>query len=662
MNPAVQSFLTEAAEILETLDDYLLALEQAPQDADGVAAVFRALHTLKGSGGMFGFARMAGLLHYLEDAFDRVRTGSLAVTPELIGLALEARDTVETLLADGPDGDPTPSLPEAARDLLTRIEAWAGGTVATNVEAPGPTPQATAPTNFEIAFQPDTEAMRNGMRPDLLMEELAELGMAEIRIDASEVPDLNGLDPSICHLCWAVTLHGQIARGAIEDVFIFASDGYLSIEEVTKDLPAPAQDTPPPPDGAPSADAGAVASAPAAPATSQSRARASGAASVRVQSGRLDDLMDQIGELVIVQARLDGIAAASRDKGLEAVAEDVERLVTGLRDSTMSLRMLPVDLVFGKFRRMVRDLSSELGKPVRLEMRGAETEIDKTLIDSLTEPLVHIIRNSIDHGIEDADARDAAGKPPEARIGLQARQSGGEVLISVTDDGGGLDAEAIRTRAVERGLIAEDALMTDAQAHRLIFEPGFSTAKALTSVSGRGVGMDAVRRTIEELGGSVDVTSRRGSGTRVMLRLPVTTAIIDGLLVRVGAAPFVVPMAAVTECVEMPKTPRDVSGRAILRIRDELVPYLTLSREFGFETPEDADPRVVITAVEGQRVGLVVDAVIGQRQAVVKGLSVYHRDVLGLAGSTILGDGSVALILDAAAFVRAARGPEKSAA
>jgi two-component system chemotaxis sensor kinase CheA len=649
MNPAVESFRVEAVEILEALDAQLLELEANPTDMALVNAVFRGLHTLKGSGGMFGFTRINGLLHGLEDIFDEVRSGRARVDSDLIGMAFSARDMVETLLEEGPDGADADPLPSGDGTLMKRIRSWRS--LAQHPGALGDSPPAAPPRRYAISFAPDADALRNGMRPDRLMRDLAELGPVTIETDFSRIPVLGDLDPKVCHIIWHALLETDRGIDAIKDVFLFATDGSLLIEPIDSD----AAEVDPPPTSTPAdrRDVERVA---------RGLENREANATVRVQSARLDALMDQIGELVIVQARLDGVAAKLGDKALKGIAEEVERLVTGLRDQTMALRMLPVDRVFGKFARVVRDLSAELGKPVRLETRGAETEIDKSLIDILTEPLVHVIRNAIDHGIEDAETRKRAGKPVEARIGLQARQAGGEILISVADDGGGLDTEAILARAVERGLVAADAAPPADAIHQMIFEPGFSTAKVLSEVSGRGVGMDAVRRTIEDRGGTVVIDTRRGAGTRITMRLPVNTAIIDGLLVRVGDVPFVIPMSAVTECVEMPKGPEVAKGQALLRVRDDIVPYVTLSRSFGFAEPQKRDPRVIITSAGGRRTGLVVDSVIGQRQTVVKGLTPYHEGIPGLAGSTILADGRVALILDPQGLLRAMTDGARAAA
>lgn len=643
MNPAIQSFIQESRDILEGLEDILLELEADPTDANRIDAVFRALHTLKGSGAIFGFASLAAFTHHFENAYDRIREGKAAVTSELIQLSLASRDHLERMLDAGPDEDGEPAADPATRDLVSRIEA-----LEASAPTAGPTPRTAAAERFVITFKPDAASMRNGMRPDLLIAELGQLGEMSVATLAGDVPQLRDLDPAVCHLSWRIELETSAGRDAIDEVFIFASDGQLEITRLEAEAPA-------------TADAATAETAAVAQKADQARAQKSD--SVRVQSHRLDELMDQLGELVIAQARLNRISDELGDSGLAGTAEEIERLVTGLRDATLSIRMLPIELVFGKFRRVVRDLSGELGKHVHLETRGGETEVDKNVIDSLTEPLVHIIRNSIDHGIESSEDRAETDKPERATVVLRARQSGGEVLISVTDDGRGLDAEAIRARGIERGLIAPDQEIPEEQLFALIFEPGFSTAKTLSSVSGRGVGMDAVRRVIDDLRGTVEVRSQKGRGTEVTLRLPLTLAIIDGLLVKVAGGPFVLPLSNVEECVELPKDENERrSGRSILRIRDQLVPFLSLDTLFGFERVESPERRVVITSVDGRRTGLVVDDVIGQHQTVIKPLSIYHRGIEGLAGSTILGDGSVALILDAAAIVKRAQGAPKTAA
>jgi len=369
--------------------------------------------------------------------------------------------------------------------------------------------------------------------------------------------------------------------------------------------------------------------------------------SVRVPAERLDDLMDQVGELVIAQARLKQLVAASEDGLIKAVAEEIERLSNGLRDTTMGIRTVPIGSLFDRFRRLVRDLSRDLGKSVQLTMSGEETELDKTVIERLNDPLVHIVRNSLDHGIESGDERELAGKPRQGNVHLSAVHSGAQVLVTIRDDGRGLDRERLQAKAEELGLAAPGVALPDAELFQIIFHPGLSTAKTVTSVSGRGVGMDVVKRAIEGLRGSIDVDSKAGVGTEITLSLPLTLAIIDGLLVRVGAGRYVIPLSAVEECVEL-SAEDDLrhTGRNFLNIRGDLVPFIRLRQTFRSKLPPDLYQKVVIVSAGDSRIGLVVDQVIGDHQTVIKSLSHLHADATTFSGATILGDGTVALILD----------------
>lgn len=658
-NPAVATFIQEANDLLEGLEELLLELETDP-GAEQVDAVFRTLHTVKGSGAMFGFGVLARFTHHFENAFDMVRLGRLSINRRLIDLSLRARDHMKTLLEFGGDTPEAAAIADGpdATALIAELTELTGASGETAAAPAAPATEAArggSPVRFDIWFKPDANALRNGMRPDLLIEELQGLGVATATLDLSAVPALEDLEPGLSYLGWRIVLETSRPREAIEGVFMFADDAELDIVEA-----APEEEVQPKAVEAVAATTvvkAATAVAQAAPAreTPMRRSTDTATESVRVPAIRLDEMMDQLGELVIAQARLDQIAARINDPLLESVVEEVERLVTGLRDATLSIRMLPIEVVFGKFRRVVRDLSADLGKDVTLITEGGETEIDKNVIDRLSEPLVHMIRNSVDHGVESAERRAAAGKPARGAVRLSARQEGGEVLIAIEDDGAGLDTDAIRARAVERGLLAADATPSVSELHQLIFAPGFSTAKVISSVSGRGVGMDAVRTTVDALRGSIDVASWPGRGSRVTLRLPVTLAIIDGLLVRLGEAVFVIPLSSVEECVELDASEaRRESGRSMLQIREHLVPFLDLDDVFALKPSSETRRRVVIVKADGAQVGLVVDDILGQNQTVIKTLSAFHRDVEGFAGATILGDGAVALIIDVATLVRAA--------
>jgi two-component system chemotaxis sensor kinase CheA len=366
-----------------------------------------------------------------------------------------------------------------------------------------------------------------------------------------------------------------------------------------------------------------------------------------VPAAKLDQFVDLVGELVTVQARLTELAARGDDPDLAAVSEEIERLTSSLRESSMNIRMLPIRATFEKFRRLVHDLARDLGKDVELTMEGAETELDKTVIDQLGDPLMHLIRNSMDHGIEPASTRAARAKRSTATIHLSARHSGASVLIGVSDDGGGIDAEAVRSRAIEKGLLVADARPSEAETFALIFQPGFSTAQTVTDVSGRGVGMDVVRQRVDALRGSIDVASKPGEGTQVTLRLPLTLAIIDGLLVSVGDDFFVLPLANTLECIELTRDDIErANGKHLANVRGELIPYIRLRQHFNIRTERPAIEQIMVVETAEGRYGFVVDQVLGNCQTVIKNLGRFYRHVQSVSGATILGNGTVALILD----------------
>lgn len=652
---AAEVFVQEARDLLERLEQLLLDLEADPGDAGLIDAVFRALHTLKGSGAMFGFDRLAGFVHGFESAFDQVRKGAAPVRRELIAVSLEARDHIRRLL----EGEET----DEGEAVLARLQAA--------IEAPA---AAAAPRRqtWRIRFRLPANVMVTGVNPLALLDELRDLGPCTVTALTDGLPALEALTPLDCHLAWDVVLTTEHSRDDIEQVFIFVIDEMeLDIAEVPPaeerwrlgEILVERNDVPPAaveaaaaaqePIGALLVQAGRLSPDRLASALGEQqhvRAEAQAsrtAATVRVPADRLDDMMNRVAELVIAQSKLDQIADASRDLELKSVAEEIARISLDLRDTTMGVRMQPIGALFGRFRRLVRDLAEELGKEVEFVTSGEETELDKTVIERLGEPLIHLIRNAIDHGVEPRDERVELGKPARGRIALSGRHSGAEVIISIEDDGRGLDPDAIRARAETKGLIAPDAVVSDAELFQLIFSPGFSTADRVTSLSGRGVGMDVVKRTVEELRGRIELESELGRGSLMSLRLPLTLAIIDGLLVRVGQARYVIPLAAVEECVELTRE-REVASqnRSFLNIRNSLVPFMKLRELFGVTADPDPYQKIVVVSAGDQRVGLVVDEVIGDHQTVIKTLSPLHADVPAFSGATILGDGSVALILE----------------
>ena len=643
MDP-IDTFRQEARELLEQLEQSLLDLEQNAGDADLVNSAFRALHTIKGSGAMFGFTEVASFVHEFETAFDKVRKGSVPATPALVAVALDAKDHINQLI-EKPD-----TRSEAGEPILALLRKIVAGEA---VAMPEVVPAAEQ--GWSIAFKLPPDALAFGTNPQLLLGELAAMGEAEITVVTDDVPELEAIDNEACYLGWRIRLHTTATRDMIEDVFLFLRDGMaLSIEplgeqtaaiaemvdldslDVVPVTPAEIIDLLPKPVEQP-----LVRERPAA-------ANDKAGASLRVPAERLDELMDRVGELVIAQARLTQIAGLSDDLNLKSIAEELERLSSGLRDTTMGIRMVPIGTLFSRFRRLVHDLSHDLGKDIEFITTGEETELDKTMIERLADPLVHIIRNAVDHGLEAAADRTRSGKAPRGTVRLSATYSGAEVAISVSDDGAGLDAARIRAKAIESGLITTDSALSEHDLHQLIFAPGFSTARQVTSLSGRGVGMDVVKRTIDGLRGTIEVTTRPGQGTTVTLRLPLTLAIIDGLLVRIGQGRYTIPLAAVEECVELPaEAGFTQQGRSFLNIRGSLIPFIRLREVFGIDEPAEMHQKVVIVSSGEGRVGLVVDQLLGNNQTVIKQLSKLHSSLKMFSGATILGDGTVALILDA---------------
>ena len=557
-------------------------------------------------------------------------------SPRLVAAVLAAQDHMRAL-AEG-----TPVVDGAGDVLLAELQAAVDGGDA----APAAPPVAPGLNTFKIRFSLPADALINGARPLPLLDELRELGEARVRVITDAVPPLAQLVPAECRLAWEVLLTTKHDRDAIDDVFIFVIDE-MTLE--VEDLTAAAVE--------PEVVETVVVQEEAAPVAANAPAETGRAASksgdtVRVPAERLDEMMDRVGELVIAQSRLKQLAASSSDVALRAVAEEIERLASEMRDTMMVVRMVPIAQLFGRFRRLIHDLERDTGKQIELSTEGETTELDKTVIERLADPLIHLIRNSADHGLEGAEQRAAAGKPAVGKIMLAARQSGAEVVITITDDGRGVDRARVRAKAEENGLIQPGAVLSDQELLQLIFAPGFSTAAAITNLSGRGVGMDVVKKTIEGLRGSIEISSTPGEGSVVSLRIPLTLAIIDGLLIRVGAGRYVIPLGSVEECVELtPAQDLRSTGRNLITLRDELVPFIRLREQFATGTQPDPHQKIVVVSTGQDRVGLVVDQILGDHQTVIKPLSSFHADVGAFSGATIMGDGGVALILDIAALV-----------
>ncbi|MBU1168779.1 MAG: chemotaxis protein CheA [Proteobacteria bacterium] len=689
MDDQRKAFKEEAYELLTELETSLLELEENPEDKDQIGRVFRAMHTIKGSGAMFGFDEIADFTHNVETVFDRVRSGQISVTRTLVNLTLSARDHIKALLdasdtEDTVDDSQAKMIIDGLQELLASSESDNADDITINEQHPS----VEILTTYRIRFTPYPEIFSTGTNPLLLLNELKELGECTIVAHTENIPPLEELRPESCYIYWDIILTTDKDKNAIKDVFIFVEDdsvitieavaeedgfgmtegghdklgeilmkrGELSGENLEKALKSQkrigeilvneklASKT---------AVKAALAEQSQVKKRIEQRTDLSSASSIRVPAEKLDQLVDLVGELVTVQARLSQKAVNQSDPDLVSIAEEVETLTSGLRDNAMGIRMLQIGTTFATFRRLVRDLSNELGKNIELTTQGGETELDKTVIERLKDPLVHIIRNSIDHGIELPETRRQSGKPETGTIHLSAVHSGAHVLINIRDDGKGLDPDLILKKAIEKGLVQGDEDLTEKEIQSLLFAPGFSTAEKVTDLSGRGVGMDVVKKSIESLRGSIELDSKKGQGTSINLKLPLTLVIIDGLLVKIGAGFFVLPLSSVEECVELPKETEVMkNGRHILNVRGEIVPYIQLRTEYGIRETRPAIEQVVIMDVNGKRVGFVVDHVIGGHQTVIKNLSKAFKDVEDISGATILGDGTVALIIDVNKIVK----------
>ena len=679
-----QAFKEEAYELLGELEDSLLELEDQPEDMDIIGQVFRAMHTIKGSGAMFGFTAIAEFTHEVETVFDLVRNGELKVSKHLVDLSLQARDHILSLLNEDSDDESSEQIDGS--ELVQQFQTLAGQSSPADVAVETqPVVQQSAPVEtlqtYRIRFKPNIDILHNGTMIENLLDELSELGTCRIVAHKRNVLPLDQLDPENCYVSWDAILTSPCTQDDIRDVFIFVEDdcellisivdtgsddgdqqikrlGDILIErgEISQvEIDAVMAKTKRIGDMLVDANLVSRDQIESALAEQQEvrkiketrKEKAPVSSSLRVPAERLDELVNLVGEMVTVQSRLSQTANSKADPELQSIAEEVERLTEELRDSTLNIRMLPIGSTFSKFKRLVRDISNDLGKKVELETVGAETELDKTVIEQLNDPLVHIIRNSMDHGIEMPEDRLRAGKAEHGTVHLSAEHSGDSVIIQIRDDGKGLDADVLRKKAISKGLMGVGDDLPRQQILQMIFAAGFSTAEKVTGLSGRGVGMDVVKRAIEALRGSISLESETGVGTTVSMRIPLTLAIIESLLVEIGDGSFVLPLSAVEECVELTAADtRESHGRHLANVRGELVPYLPLRQIFDIDGPVPEVQQIVITNINGQRLGFVVDGVVGEHQTVIKSLGPMYRSVQSVSGATILGDGSVALILD----------------
>ena len=672
-----QVFFEESYEGLDTMESGLLAMDIGQPDSEVINDIFRAAHSIKGGSGTFGFSQVADFTHVVETLLDEVRSGDRDITQNSLDLLLSSVDCIRGLLeqlqaGDSPDLSQAKALKSEFEAVLSGKETAAPTAVSSEEPAEPPvTPPADAKNGGEgsggwsIYFRPEAELLQSGNEPTRMFRQLSELceGKMNVEVLPDQLPSLGAMNPEYCYLAWHIELHAAVDKADIEEVFEWVVDSAeIRIEPLASDgaavdtqaevaapaekaeaVAAPVAANKPEPSAKPEEKAAAKSNKPAAAESS----------SIRVSIDKVDSLINMVGELVITQSMLGQLGRdfdISRVQRLQEGLAQLEHNTRELQESVMKIRMMPISFVFSRFPRLVRDVSKNLNKKIELIMSGENTELDKTVMEKIGDPLVHLIRNSIDHGIEKPDVRASKGKAETGKVHLNAYHQSGNIVIEIKDDGAGLNTEKILNKAKEKGLVPEDAQLTKEQIFDLIFHAGFSTADQVSDLSGRGVGMDVVRSNIAALNGSIEVTSETDKGTRFVIRLPLTLAILDGQLVRVGEQIFIFPLVSIVESIQSEdQAVNNVGGYSdVLKLRDEYVPILQLSKSFNIKNTQKNLQEQIICVVEadGEKTGVVVDELLGQQQVVIKSLEENYRKVEGISGATILGDGTVALIID----------------
>ncbi len=659
-----QVFFEESFEGLDIMESGLMELDLGDADSEEINTIFRAAHSIKGGSGTFGFTEIASFTHIMETLLDEMRDGRRQVTRDAIDVLLHSVDVLRMMMNSVQDNT---DLDQArVAEQMAELEAILGGESSAGASSTVSTEPAAASDKicgWNISFIPDETMMQTGNDPLRILRELQELGEARITTNTEALPELDKLNPENCYLSWNIELLGDISRDLINDVFLWVEDDCkLKVEAINEPAEQPAETA---------LNAEPVAAKEAQPAPVEKiekkavkEKKPAASSSIRVGIDKIDGLINMVGELVITQSMLSLLGEDFSLEKLEKLQDglgQLERHTRELQESVMMIRMLPISFSFSRFPRLVRDLSSQLGKKIELKMSGENTEIDKTLIEKIGDPLVHLVRNSLDHGIEMPEDRIAAGKPETGTINLNAYHKGGNIVIEIIDDGKGIDADIILQKGIEKGLVQEGAKMSKTQILDLIFQPGFSTAAEITDVSGRGVGMDVVRKNIMSLGGAVEIQSEVGKGSTITIRLPLTLAILDGQTVSVGDETYIIPLMSIIESIQVnSEMINKVGGRGeTFRLRDEYIPIIRLSQVFNIENAKAQnleDGLLVVVEADGKHCGLFVDDLLGQQQVVIKSLEQNYQRVTGISGATILGDGSVALILDMPGLLRMSAG------
>lgn len=665
-----QVFFEESLENLDVVEQTLVEINvDEDVDSEIVNTIFRAAHSIKGGSGTFGFTEVTEFTHLMETLLDEVRDGVRPFTGELVDALLKSCDCLRDWLACLQSSQPLSK--ELSAPLVVIFENMLK--IGNAVSSAGDTTDAVVAADdkgevlhhWQIEFIPEPTILLNGNEPIRLFRELEKMGEYRVTANVTAIPDINLLTVDECFISWRIELVSHVSAEEINDIFEWVIDECVLTITDTAHSPAdvaPTQSevsTTAPAISDVLAPAAIEPSAPSAPPTPKAAASAapaaanSGASSIRVGIDKVDNLINLVGELVITQSMLSELGNSFDMTKVERLSNGLDQLLQNtkeLQENVMRIRMLPISFAFNRFPRMIRDLSAKIGKKVDLQIHGEHTELDKTVMEKIGDPLVHLVRNAVDHGIESVEERIAAGKPEEGIIKLDAYHKGGSIVIEITDDGKGIDTAVIGRKAVEKGVVDDVSKLSDSQIYDLIFEPGFSTAVEVSDISGRGVGMDVVRRNIHALGGRIDIESEVGKGSVFRVHLPLTLAILDGQLVRVGSEVYIIPLVSIVESLQIKKeSVNRVSGNMILyRLREDNVPIIPLYKEFNIEADNTELDNALLVVVEGdgRKVGLLVDDLLAQQQVVIKSLEGNYKRVEGVSGATILGDGSVSLILD----------------
>ncbi len=682
-------FLEEATDLISNLEQAVLELEQAPTDADIVQRIFRVMHTLKGNSSMFGFSQIDRFTHHMETIYDLVRSGDRKVDKDILDMTFKSVDHLRALLNEAGSesaelmrqqdvlmeamdaiisGKPMPQLAQPQQQEKPQEAAASTKEKPSSLPEPPEAPATSGPyATYYVRYAPVSDIFNNGTNPLYQIDELHGLGPCKVRAHMDKVPSLEEIDPSFCYTSWEVVIATQQGQNAIDDVFIFVEgESDLEIHQLSegnlldnKEFVSSLNEM----WGKTDAPLGFDAVRALVPVQKEeqraelvhkpkSAAKESAISSIRVASEKLDELMNLVSELVTTQARLTLFAEENSLPGLSVISENVQKLSRQLRDIAFSIVLIPIETLITRFHRLVRDLSKSLNKDVAFVTEGTDTELDKTIIEGLSDPLMHILRNSLDHGIEDAQTRVRLGKPIQGKVTLKAFYSGANVMIQVSDDGRGMDPKVIFNKAVEKGLVSPDKRMSKREMLELTFMPGFSTSTVVTDVSGRGVGMDVVKRKITEMRGEVEVESEVNVGTTITIKLPLTLSIIDGLLVKVENTKYVIPLASVDKIYAVAHESVVNQFNDVVVLDGVQIPFFNLRKEFSLPENEETHEQVIVVHYEERKVGFVVDGVIGEYQAVLKPLGRHYKNQDMISGATILGDGTVALVMDTNRIIR----------